>query len=84
MPVLEVENLHVFYGSIHAIKGISFKVDQGKIITLIGANGAGKTSTLSTISGLVKAKRGKIVFDGHEIQNMPPPYDKSHGYMSCP
>lgn len=72
MPVLEVENLHVFYGSIHAIKGISFKVDQGKIITLIGANGAGKTSTLSTISGLVKAKRGKIVFDGHEIQNMPP------------
>ncbi|MEN6589891.1 MAG: ABC transporter ATP-binding protein [Fervidobacterium sp.] len=72
MPVLEVENLHVFYGSIHAIKGISFKVDQGKIITLIGANGAGKTSTLSTISGLVKAKRGKIVFDGHEIQNIPP------------
>lgn len=72
MPVLEVENLHVFYGSIHAIKGISFKVEQGKIITLIGANGAGKTSTLSTISGLVKAKRGKIVFDGHEIQNMPP------------
>ncbi|HOV54411.1 MAG: ABC transporter ATP-binding protein [Thermotogaceae bacterium] len=72
MPVLEVENLHVFYGSIHAIKGVSFKVDQGKIITLIGANGAGKTSTLSTISGLVKAKRGKIVFDGHEIQNMPP------------
>lgn len=72
MPVLEVENLHVFYGSIHAIKGISFKVDKGKIITLIGANGAGKTSTLSTISGLVKAKRGKIVFDGHEIQNMPP------------
>ncbi|HOP82559.1 MAG TPA: ABC transporter ATP-binding protein [Fervidobacterium sp.] len=72
MPVLEVENLHVFYGSIHAIKGISFRVDQGKIITLIGANGAGKTSTLSTISGLVKAKRGKIVFDGHEIQNMPP------------
>ncbi|MGB4752070.1 MAG: ABC transporter ATP-binding protein [Fervidobacterium sp.] len=70
--MLEVENLHVFYGSIHAIKGISFKVDQGKIITLIGANGAGKTSTLSTISGLVKAKRGKIVFDGHEIQNMPP------------
>lgn len=72
MPVLEVENLHVFYGSIHAIKGINFKVDQGKIITLIGANGAGKTSTLSTISGLVKAKRGKIVFDGHEIQNIPP------------
>ncbi len=72
MPVLEVENLHVFYGSIHAIKGISFKVDKGKIITLIGANGAGKTSTLSTISGLVKAKRGKIVFDGREIQNMPP------------
>lgn len=71
MPVLEVEGLHVFYGSIHAIKGISFKVDQGKIVTLIGANGAGKTTTLSTISGLVKAKRGRIVFEGKDILNLP-------------
>ncbi|MCX7653981.1 MAG: ABC transporter ATP-binding protein [Fervidobacterium sp.] len=72
MPVLEVEGLHVFYGSIHAIKGISFKVDQGKVITLIGANGAGKTTTLSTIAGLVKAKRGRIIFQGKEIQNLAP------------
>ncbi|MFN3692107.1 MAG: ABC transporter ATP-binding protein [Fervidobacterium sp.] len=71
MPVLEVEGLQVFYGAIHAIKGISFKVDQGKVITLIGANGAGKTTTLSTIAGLVKAKRGKIIFEGIEIQNLP-------------
>jgi len=72
MPVLEVEGLHVFYGAIHAIKGISFKVEQGQIVTLIGANGAGKTTTLSTIAGLVKPKRGRIVFNGKDIQNLPP------------
>lgn len=72
MPVLEVDGLHVFYGAIHAIKGISFKVEQGRVITLIGANGAGKTTTLSTIAGLVKAKRGKIIFEGKEIQNLAP------------
>ncbi|MEN3041919.1 MAG: ABC transporter ATP-binding protein [Fervidobacterium sp.] len=72
MPVLEVDGLHVFYGAIHAIKGISFKVDQGKVITLIGANGAGKTTTLSTIAGLVKARRGRILFEGKEIQNLAP------------
>ncbi|AMW33107.1 amino acid/amide ABC transporter ATP-binding protein 2, HAAT family [Fervidobacterium changbaicum] len=72
MPVLEVEGLHVFYGSIHAIKGISFKVEQGQIVTLIGANGAGKTTTLSTIAGLVKSRRGRIIFNGKEVQNQPP------------
>ncbi len=72
MPMLEIEGLHVYYGAINAIKGISFKVDQGKVITLIGANGAGKTTTLSTIAGLVKAKRGRILFEGKEIQNLPP------------
>lgn len=72
MPMLEIEGLHVYYGAINAIKGISFKIDQGKVITLIGANGAGKTTTLSTIAGLVKAKRGRIVFEGKEIQNLPP------------
>jgi len=71
MPMLEIEGLHVYYGAINAIKGISFKVDQGKVITLIGANGAGKTTTLSTIAGLVKAKRGRILFEGKEIQNLP-------------
>lgn len=69
--VLEIEGLHVFYGAIHAIKGISFKVPKGKIVTLIGANGAGKSTTLSTIAGLVKARRGKIVYDGREIQGLP-------------
>ncbi|WP_448378896.1 ABC transporter ATP-binding protein [Fervidobacterium sp.] len=72
MPVLEVEGLHVFYGAIHAIKGISFKVEQGQVVTLIGANGAGKTTTLSTIAGLVKPKRGRILFNGKDIQNLPP------------
>ncbi len=72
MPVLEVEGLHVFYGAIHAIKGISFKVEQGQVVTLIGANGAGKTTTLSTIAGLVKPKRGRILFNGKDIQDLPP------------
>jgi len=81
MPVLEVEGLHVFYGAIHAIKGISFKVEQGQIVTLIGANGAGKTTTLSTIAGLVKPKRGRIVFNGKDIQNLPPHQINRMGFV---
>lgn len=71
MALLEVRNLNVHYGSIHAIKDISFEVNQGEIISLIGANGAGKTTTLQTISGLLKKTNGSIVFDGNEISNMP-------------
>lgn len=69
--MLKVENLHVKYGVIPAIKGISFNVAQGEIVALIGANGAGKTTTLHSISGLVKAVEGKIIFDGQEITNIP-------------
>ena len=54
MSLLQVENLHVYYGAIHAIKGISFEVNEGEIVTLIGANGAGKSTTLNTIAGLLK------------------------------
>jgi len=67
--MLEVKNLNVFYGVIHAVKGINFEVPDGKIVTLIGANGAGKSSTLKAIIGLVKSK-GNILFKGQEISRM--------------
>ena len=71
MSMLKVEDLHVYYGSIHAIKGISFEVNQGEIIALIGANGAGKTTTLHTITGLIAAKSGSIVYEGTDVTRIP-------------
>ncbi|MCL4440638.1 MAG: ABC transporter ATP-binding protein [Firmicutes bacterium] len=68
--MLKVENVHVYYGAIHAIKGISLEVPQGQIVTLIGANGAGKTSTLNTICGFIKPKSGRIIFEGKDITDM--------------
>lgn len=68
--LLSVEDLNVYYGAIHAIKGISFHVDQGEIVTLIGANGAGKSSTLNTISGLLRSKTGDIKFLGNSISKL--------------
>ena len=68
--MLKIENLNVFYGGIHALKDISFEVPKGKIVTLIGANGAGKSTTLRTICGLVKARSGKIDFMGKNITNI--------------
>ena len=62
--MLKIENLHVSYGGIRALRGISLEVPDGKIVTLIGANGAGKSTTLRTISGLVKADSGSITYDG--------------------
>ena len=69
--LLEVENLHVFYGRIEAIKGISFTVGEGEIVTLIGANGAGKSTTLKTISGVRPVAQGRIIFEGKDITKMP-------------
>ena len=66
-PILSIQNLQVNYGGIEAVKGISFDVPEGEIVTLIGANGAGKSSTLRAISGLVKPKGGKILFRGEDI-----------------
>ncbi|WP_425061464.1 ABC transporter ATP-binding protein [Sporomusa carbonis] len=65
--MLKVDNINVYYGAIHALKGISVEVNQGEIVTLIGANGAGKSTTLRTISGLLKPKTGKIIFEGQDI-----------------
>jgi branched-chain amino acid transport system ATP-binding protein len=68
--VLQVENLNVYYGAIHALQGISFNVDQGEIVTLIGANGAGKSTTLRTISGLLRSRTGSIMFKDQDIGNV--------------
>lgn len=66
--LLQVEDLSVNYGVIRAVKGVSFEVNEGEIVSLIGANGAGKTTILKTISGLMKPSGGKIIYNGHEIQ----------------
>jgi branched-chain amino acid transport system ATP-binding protein len=71
MALLEVENIHTFYGNIEALKGISLTVEEGDIITLIGSNGAGKSTTLRSISGLTPPRTGSIRFEGKEISTMP-------------
>ena len=71
MAMLEVKDLAVYYGMIHAIKGVSFEVNKGEIIALIGANGAGKTTILHTITGLLSPKRGSIQFEGKELTKIP-------------
>lgn len=69
--MLKVDDIHVYYGQIHAIKGVSFEVNSGEIVALIGANGAGKSTTLRTISGLLKPKTGAIDFQGQDIAGVP-------------
>ena len=71
MAMLEVNDINVYYGSIHAIKGVSFEVNEGEIISLIGANGAGKTTILQTVSNLLHSKTGGIKFMGEEIHQLP-------------
>jgi branched-chain amino acid transport system ATP-binding protein len=68
MPLLELENMHSYYGHIHALRGISLTVDEGEVVTLIGSNGAGKTTTLRSIHGILPPREGRIIFDGEEIQ----------------
>jgi branched-chain amino acid transport system ATP-binding protein len=70
--LLEVKDLHVYYGAIHALQGISFNVNEGEIVTLIGANGAGKSTTLRTISGLLRPRHGSVLFKGQNISVVPP------------
>ena len=70
-PVLELVDVHVFYGKVEALKGISFSVAQGEIVTLIGANGAGKTTTLKTISGVRPVTSGQVLFEGRDIRSIP-------------
>lgn len=70
MAMLEVTDIHSYYGNIHALKGISFIVEQGEIVSLIGSNGAGKSTTLRTITGLMKPSQGSVIFDGEMIHGM--------------
>jgi branched-chain amino acid transport system ATP-binding protein len=72
MPLLDLKNVDVHYGAIHALKGVSLSVEEKQIVTLIGANGAGKSTTLRAISGLVKPSKGVVLFDGKPIQGRPP------------
>src|SRR5579875_2421513 len=68
--LLEVDDIHVFYGQVEALKGVSLEVDKGEIVALIGANGAGKTTTLKTLSGLRPVRRGRVLFDGRDITHL--------------
>jgi len=84
VSLLKVEDVHVYYGAIHAIKGISFEVNQGEIVTLIGANGAGKSTTLNTVVGLLRPRSGHIEFDGKSIVGFPASKMVSLGMALCP
>ncbi len=82
--MLKVEDLHVYYGSIHALKGISFEVNAGEIVTLIGANGAGKSTSLNTVTGLLKPRTGTVTFEGKPLVGVPAHKVVSHGMALCP
>ncbi len=82
MAMLEVRDLEVYYGVIKAIKGISFDVNEGEIIALIGANGAGKTTILHTVTGLISPKHGSITFEGHNLVKTPPHKNRFARYGS--
>jgi branched-chain amino acid transport system ATP-binding protein len=82
--MLKIEDLHVYYGGIHALKGLSLEVAEGQIVTLIGANGAGKSSTLRSISGLVKNKKGRILFEGQNVLGKSPEALVAAGIAMCP
>ncbi len=84
MALLEISGLNVYYGGIHAIKDVSFTVGEGEIVSLIGANGAGKTTILHTVSGLVKAKSGSIVFEGADLTRTPAHKIVSKGMAQVP
>lgn len=84
MSILHVEDLNVYYGSIHAVKGISFDVEEGEIVTLIGANGAGKSTTLNTVAGLLKPRTGKVEFDGESLLGIAPHTIVGKGIALCP
>jgi branched-chain amino acid transport system ATP-binding protein len=82
--LLEIRDLHVFYGRIEAIKGISFHVNEGEIVTLIGANGAGKTTTLRTLSGVRTVAQGSVFFEGEDITKMAPHDRVKRGICQAP
>ena len=84
MSMLKVEDINVYYGNIHAIKGISFEVNEGEIVTLIVANGAGKSTTLNTVAGLLKPATGSIEFEGNSLIGIPAHKIVGKGMALCP
>jgi branched-chain amino acid transport system ATP-binding protein len=82
--MLELKDVHVYYGAIHALKGVTLSVEPGKIVTLLGANGAGKSTTLRTISGLLRPRKGSIRFEGDEITKRKPQAIVKHGIAQSP
>ena len=84
MSLLEVENIHSYYGHIHALRGVSLTVEEGEVVTLIGSNGAGKTTTLRSINGILPPREGRIVFRGEEIQGVPAHDMSSKGIAQSP
>ena len=84
MAILEAENLHVFYGNIHALRGVSFTVEADQIVTLIGANGAGKSTTLKTISGLLRPRQGSVRLEGEDLTTLLPHHIVTKGVIQVP
>ena len=82
--MLKVTDLNVFYGSIHAVKGVSFHVDAGEVVTLIGANGAGKSTVLNTVSGLLRPRSGSVSFEGQDLHTVPPDKIVARGLAQVP
>lgn len=82
--MLELSNLNVYYGAIHALKSLNVKINEGEIVTLIGANGAGKSTTLKAISGLIKPRSGEIIFNGKNISSLPAPDIVKLGLVHVP
>lgn len=82
--MLKIKNLHVYYGGIHALRSVSLELSPGEIVTLIGANGAGKSTSLMSISGIVQARYGEIIFEGASINDMPPDRIFSLGIVQVP
>lgn len=84
MPILAVENIHAYYGHIHALRNVSLAVEKGEIVTLIGGNGAGKSTTLNTISGLLRPRQGSVRFEGEELTKYPPHEIVGKGVVQVP
>src|SRR5918997_7121607 len=84
MPLLEINDIHTYYGNIEALKGVSVEVEEGECVTLIGSNGAGKSTTLRSISGLTPPRQGTIKFDGRELTETPPQEIVSLGISLSP
>ena len=84
MAMLKVNDLNVYYGSIHAVKGVSFEVNEGEIVTLIGANGAGKSTTLNTVAGILRPRTGSVEFEGESLLGVPAHKMVSKGIALCP